>query len=120
MTVARGAGRSAEVPHEYPLTSWSPKFAGEPDKEIVWIIEAGGMVMPRVMLPRAADVVWLHFIRKQAMNSGTAPLWCFRPKTYIRNPARSVLPITNQIKGYPFETAFPPDFPVRGVRSAIR
>lgn len=67
--------------------------------------------------PERRDIIWLTFNpqlgREQA---GRRPVIALSPRSYNRRVGLGIFcPITNQIKGYPFEVAIPPDFPVTGV-----
>jgi mRNA interferase MazF len=62
-------------------------------------------------------LVWIDFDpqcgREQA---GRRPALVLTPSAYNRLVGLAVFcPVTNQAKGYPFETALPPGLPVQGV-----
>ena len=66
--------------------------------------------------PDAGDLIWLSFDpqagREQA---GRRPALVLSPKLYnARSGLALVCPITNQIKGYPFEVPVPPGHGVSG------
>ena len=68
-------------------------------------------------VPVRGDAVWIDFSpqagREQA---GRRPAVVLSPAAYNEKVGLAVLcPITNQIKGYPFEVAVPPGLPVTGV-----
>ena len=61
-------------------------------------------------VPDAGDLIWLTFDpqagREQA---GRRPALVLSPRSYNQKSGLAVLcPITNQIKGYPFEVPLPP------------
>jgi len=68
-------------------------------------------------VPDAGDLVWLTFDpqagREQA---GRRPALVLSPKTYnARSGLALACPVTNQVKGYPFEVAVPASGGVTGV-----
>lgn len=68
-------------------------------------------------VPERGDVVWLSFDpqagREQA---GRRPALVLSPSSYNGTVGLAVCcPITNQVKGYPFEVALPADLSVTGV-----
>jgi mRNA interferase MazF len=68
-------------------------------------------------VPEAGDFVWLTFDpqagREQA---GRRPALVLSPRVYnARSGLALVCPITNQVKGYPFEVAVPPGLGAGGV-----
>lgn len=68
-------------------------------------------------VPDRGDAVWIDFNpqagREQA---GRRPAVVLSPASYNDKVGLAVLcPITNQIKGYPFEVPVPPGLPVTGV-----
>jgi mRNA interferase MazF len=68
-------------------------------------------------IPEKGDVVWLSF-SPQAGHEQAArrPALVLSPKEYNGKVGLSILcPITNQIKGYPFEVAIPEECDVQGV-----
>ena len=73
--------------------------------------------MPRRYVPRRGDVVWLHFNPQAGHEqAGRRPAVVLSPENYNQKSSLALFcPVTNQAKGYPFETSFPPDLPVRGV-----
>jgi mRNA interferase MazF len=67
--------------------------------------------------PDSSDVIWLDFNpqagREQA---GRRPAFVLSPRKYNRLSGLClVCPMTNQVKGYPFEVAMPPGGKVGGV-----
>ncbi len=68
-------------------------------------------------VPDRGDVVWIS-LNPQAGHeqSGRRPAIVLSPATYNRKTGLAVLcPITNQIKGYPFEVVIPDGAGVSGV-----
>ncbi len=73
--------------------------------------------MPRHYVPRRGDITWLSFTpqagREQA---GRRPAVVLSPSTYNGTVGLALFcPITNRIKGYPFEVAIPQGLAVAGV-----
>lgn len=73
--------------------------------------------MRAAFVPDAGDIVWLTFApqagREQA---GRRPALVLSPKTYnAKSGLVLVCPITNQVKGYPFEVRVTADQGVAGV-----
>lgn len=73
--------------------------------------------MSAAYVPEAGDFVWLTFDpqagREQA---GRRPALVLSPRIYnVKSGLALVCPITNQVKGYPFEVAVPPGLGVSGV-----
>jgi mRNA interferase MazF len=73
--------------------------------------------MPRRYVPKRGDVVWLHFDPQAGHEqAGRRPAVVLSPESYNQKTSLALFcPVTSQVKGYPFETPFPPDAPVRGV-----
>jgi len=74
-------------------------------------------VSPARYVPERGDLVWLTFDpqagREQA---GRRPALVLSPSTYNRRANLAlVCPITNQVKGYPFEVALPEGLSISGV-----
>ena len=68
-------------------------------------------------LPERGDAVWLEFDpqagREQA---GRRPALVLSPSSYNRKSGLALIcPITNQVKGYPFESMIVRGLPVQGV-----
>ncbi len=68
-------------------------------------------------IPDRGDLIWLTFIpqagREQA---GRRPALVISPQAYnAKSGLALVVPLTSQIKGYPFEVALPDGLPVAGV-----
>lgn len=71
----------------------------------------------RTYVPDAGDLVWLTFDPQAGHEQGgRRPALILSPRDYNAK-ARLALacPITNQVKGYPFEVAIPPGQTVAGV-----
>ena len=73
--------------------------------------------MPAMYIPRRGDIVWISFSpqagREQA---GRRPAMVASQSSYNGKVGLAVLcPITNQIKGYPFEVLIPRGLTVTGV-----
>lgn len=74
------------------------------------------MVNPRSYVPKRGDVVWIT-LNPQAGHeqSGRKPAVVLSPQPYNEKVGLALIcPITNQIKGYPFEVVIPPDLSVTG------
>ena len=72
---------------------------------------------PRGNVPDRGDAIWLDFDpqagREQA---GRRPAVVLSPASYNSKAGLAIIcPITNQVKGYPFETPLPAGLPVSGV-----
>ncbi len=68
-------------------------------------------------VPDAGDLVWLTFDpqagREQA---GRRPALILSPASYNQRSGLAIVcPVTNRVKGYPFEVPLPPGSPVSGV-----
>lgn len=78
------------------------------------------MVKPRRYVPRRGDVVWIT-LNPQAGHepAGRRPAVVLSPAVYNDKVGLAILcPITNRVKGYPFEVLIPGGLPVRGVALA--
>jgi mRNA interferase MazF len=73
--------------------------------------------MPRRYVPKRGDVVWLHFDPEaDHEQAGRRPAVVLSPESYNQKTSLALFcPVTNQVKGYPFETPLPPVSPARGV-----
>lgn len=74
------------------------------------------MVRSDNYIPRRGDVVWIS-LNPQAGHeqSGRRPAVILSPQNYNNKVGLAILcPITNQVKGYPFEVLIPPELPVSG------
>ena len=73
--------------------------------------------MARRYVPARGDVVWIT-LNPQAGHeqAGRRPALVISPASYNRKVGLAILcPITNQVKGYPFEVAVPSGLKVGGV-----
>lgn len=68
-------------------------------------------------VPDRGDLVWLTFSPQAGHEqAGRRPALTLSPLRYNRTVGLALFcPITNQIKGYPFEVALPSGLPVSGV-----
>ena len=68
-------------------------------------------------VPERGDVVWLSFDPQAGHEqAGRRPALVLSPSTYNRSSALAVVvPVTSQIKGYPFEVRIPAGLPISGV-----
>ena len=74
------------------------------------------MVNPESYIPRCGHVVWIT-LNPQAGHeqAGRRPAVVFSPQSYNGKTGLALLcPITNQVKGYPFEVLLPTGLPVAG------
>ena len=74
------------------------------------------MVSSRTYIPQCGDVVWIT-LNPQAGHEqeGRRPAVVLSPENYNGKIGLAILcPITNQIKGYPFEVLLPAGLPVAG------
>ena len=73
--------------------------------------------MPRRYVPKRGDVVWLHFNPQMGHEqAGRRPAVVLSPESYnLKTSLALFCPVTNQVKGYPFETPLPAALPVGGV-----
>src|SRR4029077_6896441 len=77
---------------------------------------SGVLVMPAGSVPERGDIVWIT-LNPQAGHeqAGRRPAVVLSPIAYNRKVGLAVFcPITNQIKGYPFEVLIPAGLPVTG------
>jgi len=67
--------------------------------------------------PERGDLVWIDFDPQSGREqAGRRPALVLTPSAYNRLVGLAVFcPVTNQAKGYPFETALPPGLRVQGV-----
>ena len=75
------------------------------------------MVGPKEYIPQRGDVVWIT-LNPQAGHeqAGRRPALILSPEAYNGKVGLAILcPITNQVKGYPFEVLIPAGMPVTGV-----
>jgi mRNA interferase MazF len=73
-------------------------------------------------VPDAGDFVWLTFDRQAGREqAGRRPALVLSPRTYnARSGLALACPVTNQVKGYPFEVAVPAGCAATGVILADR
>ena len=74
------------------------------------------MVSSRTYVPQCGDVVWIT-LNPQAGHeqAGRRPAVVLSPQTYNSKVGLAILcPITNQVKGYPFEVLLPEGLPIAG------
>ena len=74
------------------------------------------MVSSRAYVPQCGDVVWIT-LNPQAgyEQAGRRPAVVLSPQNYNSKTGLAIFcPITNQIKGYPFEVIIPAGFSVAG------
>lgn len=74
------------------------------------------MVGSRPYVPDRGEVVWLNFTPQAGHEqAGRRPALVISPAAYNGKAGLALLcPITNQVKGYPFEVQLPGDLPVSG------
>jgi mRNA interferase MazF len=67
-------------------------------------------------IPRRGDVVWISLNPQSGHEqTGRRPAVVLSPQSYNSKTSLAILcPITNQIKGYPFEVLIPEGLPVKG------
>ncbi len=68
-------------------------------------------------IPERGDVVWISFTPQAGHEqAGRRPAVVLSPKSYNQKVGLAIFcPITNQIKGYPFEVMLPKEVGVTGV-----
>ncbi len=72
--------------------------------------------MPKIYVPDRGDVVWIN-LNPQAGHeqAGRRPAVVMSPAAYNGKVSLAILcPVTNQIKGYPFEVVIPQGLKVSG------
>jgi mRNA interferase MazF len=67
-------------------------------------------------VPDRGDAVWLDFNPQAGHEqAGRRPALVLSPSAYNKKVGLAIIcPITNQVKGYPFEVAIPMGYPVSG------
>ncbi len=72
--------------------------------------------MPTRYVPERGDLVWLQFTPQAGHEqAGRRPAMVVSPKAYNRKVGLAlVCPVTNQVKGYPFEVVLPSELNVSG------
>jgi len=74
------------------------------------------MVSSRAYVPQCGDMVWIT-LNPQAGHeqAGRRPAAVLSPQSYNGKTGLAILcPVTNQVKGYPFEVLIPAGLPVAG------
>lgn len=68
-------------------------------------------------VPERGDAVWLSFSPQSGHEqAGRRPAVILSPLAYNKKVGLAIFcPITNQVKGYPFEVAIPPGLQISGV-----
>ncbi|MDW7739557.1 MAG: endoribonuclease MazF [Bacillota bacterium] len=68
-------------------------------------------------IPKRGDLVWIDFSPQSGHEqSGRRPALCISPQSYNQKVGLAIFcPITNAIKGYPFEVLLPENLQVSGV-----
>jgi mRNA interferase MazF len=74
-------------------------------------------VSSRTYTPDRGDIVWINFSPQAGHEqAGRRPALVISPGTYNKKVGLAILcPITNQVKGYPFEVMLPEGVPIQGV-----
>ena len=72
--------------------------------------------MPRRYVPQRGDVVWLQFSPQTGHEqAGHRPALVLSPRNYNEKVGLALFcPVTNKIKGYPFEVVLPKGLKVKG------
>ncbi|MBA3961048.1 MAG: endoribonuclease MazF [Chthoniobacterales bacterium] len=72
--------------------------------------------MPRRYVPDRGDLVWLQFSPQTGHEqAGHRPAVVLSPRSYNQQSGLALFcPITNRIKGYPFEVILPDDMAITG------
>jgi mRNA interferase MazF len=75
------------------------------------------MVKAKRYIPDRGDLVWINFSPQQGHEqAGRRPAIVISPKRYNERLKLALFcPITNRVKGYPFEVQLPEDVEVQGV-----
>ncbi|MEW6195385.1 MAG: endoribonuclease MazF [Bacteroidota bacterium] len=73
--------------------------------------------MVKLKIPERGDIVWLSFNPQTGHEqSGRRPALVISPQEYNEKTDLAIFcPITNQVKGYPFEVKIPDDLEISGV-----
>ncbi len=74
------------------------------------------MVAAAEYIPERGDIVWLTLNPQSGHEqAGRRPAVVLSPRAYNGKVGLALLcPLTNQVKGYPFEVLVPPNLPVTG------
>ena len=72
--------------------------------------------MPRRYVPQRGDVVWLQFSPQSGHEqAGHRPALVLSPRSYNKKVGLALFcPVTNTIKGYPFEVVLPKGLKAKG------
>ncbi len=75
------------------------------------------MVNPQNYIPQCGDVVWITLNPQTGHEqAGRRPAVVLSPRSYNGKTGLAILcPITNHVKGYPFEVCIPAGLPAAGV-----
>jgi mRNA interferase MazF len=75
------------------------------------------MVNPQNYIPERGDIIWLNFNPQAGHEqAGLRPAVIISPSSYNGKVNLAICcPITNHVKGYPFEVAVPQNFKTSGV-----
>jgi|SRR5438128_4341693 len=75
------------------------------------------MVSAQEYLPDAGDLIWLDFTPQAGREEASRrPVLVLSPRSYNTKTSQAIVcPITNQVKGYPFEVALPAGAKIGGV-----
>jgi mRNA interferase MazF len=75
------------------------------------------MVTPSLYIPDRGDLVWIDFSPQAGHEQANRrPALCLSPKSYNGRVGLGLFcPVTNRVKGYPFEVLLPPGLAVSGV-----
>ncbi len=75
------------------------------------------MVKQEAYIPERGDLIWLTFNPQTGHEqAGRRPAVVLSPAAYNKKVGLALLcPVTQQVKGYPFEVVLPPDLQVSGV-----
>ena len=73
--------------------------------------------MVKLKVPDRGDIVWLSFTPQSGHEqSGRRPALVVSPQEYnVKTNLAIFCPITNQVKGYPFEVKLPDNLEIKGV-----
>lgn len=75
------------------------------------------MVTTSSYIPSRGDIIWLNFTPQAGYEqAGKRPACVLSPRAYNERVGLAICcPITNRVKGYPFEVQLPPELKVTGV-----
>ena len=74
------------------------------------------MVGPKHYVPQRGDIIWINLNpRAGHEQTGRRPVLVLSPETYNGKVGLAIFcPLTNQMKGYPFEVLVPSGLPISG------